>query len=227
MERRKFTRKFKLEAVRLIRDRGVSYVHASQDLNVHTSQLSAALFDKQMRPSSRKRVKADQRLSMYSMALATSLRREGLARCSRIQLSRSATDGALSSCRTTRRCLALWPLIEHSISNRASMPRTASRANGEIAAGVLPCALSQAISCRANIGAPDRQPDPYARGARNHRRSNTSSTRRNARRSKPLPTQIRYFPADGGAATPACSTVITTGISREVDGSDGTGGASR
>jgi transposase-like protein len=171
MERRKFTRKFKLEAVRLIRDRGVSYVHASQDLNVHTSQLSAALFDKQMRPSSRKRVKADQRLSMYSMALATSLRRESLAHAA------------------------------------------------------------------PHIGAPDRQPDPYARGDRNHRRSNTSSTRRNACRSKPLPTQIRYLPAtsisifsatvDGGAATPSCSAVITTGISREADGSDGTGGASR
>ena len=33
------TREFKLEAVRLIKDRGVSYVQASQDLNVHTSQL--------------------------------------------------------------------------------------------------------------------------------------------------------------------------------------------
>src|SRR4051812_26971244 len=39
MERRKFTREFKLEAVRLIKDRGVSYAQASQDLNVHTSQL--------------------------------------------------------------------------------------------------------------------------------------------------------------------------------------------
>ena len=39
MERRKFTREFKLEAVRLITDRGVSYVQASQDLGVHTSQL--------------------------------------------------------------------------------------------------------------------------------------------------------------------------------------------
>ena len=39
MERRKFTREFKLEAVRLIKDRGVSYVQASRDLNVHTSQL--------------------------------------------------------------------------------------------------------------------------------------------------------------------------------------------
>ena len=39
MERRKFTREFKLEAVRLIKDRGVCYVQASQDLNVHPSQL--------------------------------------------------------------------------------------------------------------------------------------------------------------------------------------------
>ena len=35
MEKRKFTREFKLEAVRLIKDRGVSYVQASQDLGVH------------------------------------------------------------------------------------------------------------------------------------------------------------------------------------------------
>ena len=39
MERRKFTREFKLEAVRLIRERGVSYTQASQDLGVHQSQL--------------------------------------------------------------------------------------------------------------------------------------------------------------------------------------------
>ena len=39
MERRKFTREFKLEAVRLIRDRGVSYTQAARDLSVHQSQL--------------------------------------------------------------------------------------------------------------------------------------------------------------------------------------------
>jgi transposase-like protein len=39
MERRKFTREFKLEAVRLIKQRGVSYALASQDLSVHVSQL--------------------------------------------------------------------------------------------------------------------------------------------------------------------------------------------
>ena len=32
MERRKFTREFKLEAVRLIKERGVSYAQASQTL---------------------------------------------------------------------------------------------------------------------------------------------------------------------------------------------------
>ena len=39
MERRKFTREFKLEAVRLIKERGVSYRRASHDLSVHQSQL--------------------------------------------------------------------------------------------------------------------------------------------------------------------------------------------
>ena len=39
MERRKFTREFKLEAVRLIKERGVSSVQASHDLSVHQSQL--------------------------------------------------------------------------------------------------------------------------------------------------------------------------------------------
>jgi hypothetical protein len=68
---------------------------------------------------------------------------------------------------------------------------------------------SQAVYAAPHIGAPDRQPDPYAQGDRNHRRSNTSSTRRNACRSKTLPTQIPYLPAtsisifsatvDGGA----------------------------
>jgi transposase len=39
MERRKFTREFKLEAVRLIKDRGVSYTQAAENLGVHQSQL--------------------------------------------------------------------------------------------------------------------------------------------------------------------------------------------
>jgi putative transposase len=39
MERRKFTREFTLEAVRLIKERGVSYAQAGQDLSVHQSQL--------------------------------------------------------------------------------------------------------------------------------------------------------------------------------------------
>jgi transposase len=39
MERRKFTREFKLEAVRLIRERGAAVTRASHDLGVHQSQL--------------------------------------------------------------------------------------------------------------------------------------------------------------------------------------------
>jgi len=39
MERRQFTREFKLEAVRLIKQRGVSYAQASSDLGVHPTQL--------------------------------------------------------------------------------------------------------------------------------------------------------------------------------------------
>ena len=39
MERRKFTQEFKLEAVRLIKERGVLLAQASQDLGVHQSQL--------------------------------------------------------------------------------------------------------------------------------------------------------------------------------------------
>ena len=39
MERRKFTREFKLKSVRLIKDRDVSYGQASEDLGVHVSQL--------------------------------------------------------------------------------------------------------------------------------------------------------------------------------------------
>jgi transposase-like protein len=39
MERRQFTREFKLEAVRLIEQHGVSYAQASKDLGVHPTQL--------------------------------------------------------------------------------------------------------------------------------------------------------------------------------------------
>ena len=37
--RRKFTREFKVEAVRLIKERGVSYVQAARDLGVHQTVL--------------------------------------------------------------------------------------------------------------------------------------------------------------------------------------------
>jgi transposase len=43
MERRKFTREFKLEAVKLIRDRGVGVPQASRDLGVHQTVLRSWL----------------------------------------------------------------------------------------------------------------------------------------------------------------------------------------
>ena len=39
MERRKFTREFKLEAVKLVQERGISVRQASQDLSVHENVL--------------------------------------------------------------------------------------------------------------------------------------------------------------------------------------------
>jgi transposase len=45
MERRKFTREFKLEAVKLITERGVKVAQASQDLGVHPTQLRQRVKD--------------------------------------------------------------------------------------------------------------------------------------------------------------------------------------
>jgi transposase len=39
MQRRKFSREFKVEAVRLIKDRGVSVAQAARDLDVHENVL--------------------------------------------------------------------------------------------------------------------------------------------------------------------------------------------
>ena len=43
MERRQFTREFKLEALNLIRERGVSVAQASHDLGIHQNTLRAWL----------------------------------------------------------------------------------------------------------------------------------------------------------------------------------------
>lgn len=39
MQRRKFGREFKIEAVRLVRERGVSVAQAARDLDVHETML--------------------------------------------------------------------------------------------------------------------------------------------------------------------------------------------
>src|ERR1019366_1248861 len=74
---------------------------------------------------------------------------------------------------------------------------------------------SQAIHASPHVRSSDREPDPHTRGNRDHRRSKTSSTRRSACASTPLPTRTRYLPArsisivpatdDGCVATASCS----------------------
>jgi transposase len=39
MERRRYGREFKLEAVKLVRERGVSVAHAARDLDIHANLL--------------------------------------------------------------------------------------------------------------------------------------------------------------------------------------------
>ena len=51
MERRKFTREFKLEAVKLIKERGVSVAQASRDLSVHQTVLLVWMKDIAADPS--------------------------------------------------------------------------------------------------------------------------------------------------------------------------------
>jgi transposase len=45
MQRRKFGREFKIEAVRLIRDRGASVAQAARDLDVHENVLRKSVRD--------------------------------------------------------------------------------------------------------------------------------------------------------------------------------------
>ncbi len=73
------------------------------------------------------------------MALAVSALRESLARSALIQACRSATSGALWVWRTASRSAALLPLMARSISNRATIRRTASSARGATMTGVLRC----------------------------------------------------------------------------------------
>ena len=49
----------------------------------------------------------------------------------------------------------------------------------------------QPVHAAPHIGAANRQPDPHARGNRDHRRSSTSSTSRSAEALTPLPIRTR------------------------------------
>jgi len=109
------------------------------------SARSAAMLARQMRPSSRKRVKAGQRVSMESIALATSAWRESLARSARIQLSRPASRPALCSRGARKRCSAVRPLMPRSMSKIASMRLRVSNAIGEIGVACPPRRSSGAL----------------------------------------------------------------------------------
>jgi transposase len=50
MENRMFTREFKLEAVRLVKERGVSMAQASRDLDIHANVLRKWLRDVEADP---------------------------------------------------------------------------------------------------------------------------------------------------------------------------------
>lgn len=56
MERRKFSREFKLEAVKLVRDRGVAVAQAARDLDLHVNVLRKWVRNQAVRAGSRHRL---------------------------------------------------------------------------------------------------------------------------------------------------------------------------
>ena len=50
MERRKFSREFKLEAIKLVKERGVSFAQAGRDLDVHQNVLRSWVRDSDADP---------------------------------------------------------------------------------------------------------------------------------------------------------------------------------
>ena len=52
MQRRKFSREFKLEAVKLVRDRGVAVAQAARDLDVHENVLRKWVREAEVDPQS-------------------------------------------------------------------------------------------------------------------------------------------------------------------------------
>jgi len=87
MERRQFTREFKLEAVRLIKERGVSYTQATEDLGVHPMQLRNLV----------KQLADDPQHAFPGQGQLRAIRRPV-----------SSMIGAVNACRTTR-ISTRWP----------------------------------------------------------------------------------------------------------------------
>ena len=79
------------------------------------------------------------------MALATSLFPDSFLRSSAIHACRSSTRFLLKAARMSRRWSAVQPLMSRSMSNTASIRRTASRHRGDITAWFLPRAFRRAF----------------------------------------------------------------------------------
>src|SRR5262245_12810167 len=119
MERRKFTREFKLEAVRLIKDRGVSYVQASQDLSVHPS--AVARLGKEVR-----------RRSMRSRFVLVDLPEDGrrVINCTRFPAEQTARPttylsgkGEFRSWKNTNCCVGILRCSEPSSATNETLKR--------------------------------------------------------------------------------------------------------
>jgi len=50
MQRRKFSREFKFEAVKLVRERGVTAVHSARDLDLHVNVLRKLVTELEIDP---------------------------------------------------------------------------------------------------------------------------------------------------------------------------------
>src|SRR6267143_1796020 len=104
MERRQFTREFKLEAVRLIKQRGVSYAQASKDLGVHPTQLRNLV--KQLADDPQHAFPGHGQMKPEQLEIAQLKREVARLKAERDILSRAAAR--LRAVETARAILAAW-----------------------------------------------------------------------------------------------------------------------
>jgi transposase len=152
MERRLFTREFKLEAVRLIKERGVSYAQASEDLGVHPTQLRNTVKqladDPQHAFPGQGQMKPEQLeiAQLNSASFGQNLNEEPLKRA-QAERNKAASVGA-RLLHIRARVIAHWRL-RHADQNVGY--RGKSRSNSDIANAIDPIrksGLTQTVYCR-------------------------------------------------------------------------------